>query len=219
VIERVRVLPAELPESVELAVRWLADDRVIAFPTDTVYGLGAHAFHPQAVRKLFRVKARDTQKAIPLLLGCVEDLPLVATNIPEVGWQLARRFWPGALTMVLPKAASVLDELTGGAPTVAVRVPDHPLTARLVAGLGAPLAATSANLSGQPPATTAGEVRQALGRRVHLILDGGECRGKVASTVVDCTVWPPAILRRGALAEDVDQFLDALERSAGSARS
>ena len=209
--DRTLVLPADDISSIVLAARWLQDGRAIALPTDTVYGLAAHAFLPRGIRALFRIKGRDPQKAIPILLARIDQVTDVAIDVPEVAWKLARRFWPGPITIVLPKATHISDKLTGGAPSVALRVPDHPLTARLVDALGAPLAATSANPSGQVEATTAEGVRAALGNRVGLILDGGPCRVRVPSTVVDCTARSPLILRRGALVAQVEAFLAELQ--------
>jgi L-threonylcarbamoyladenylate synthase len=132
---------------------------------------------------------------------------LVAVEVPEVAWRLAERFWPGPLTMVVPKAAAVLDVLTAGGPCVAVRVPAHDAVLRLIAALRAPLAATSANLSGQREAVTADEVQAVFGAQLQLILNGGRCAGGVASTVVDVTVTPARIRRRGAVAQEVEAFL------------
>jgi len=194
-------------ESIVRAVAVLRRGGVVAFPTDTVYGLGAHSGMAAAIEKLYQVKERERLKAIPLLIARTEDLTVVAGQVPEIAWRLAERFWPGPVTLVVPKAAAVLDVLTGGAPNVAVRVPAHEAVLRLIATLGAPLAATSANISGQPEAVTAEEVRDTLGERVKLILDGGRCPGGVASTVVDVTVDPPAIRRRGAIVNEVEAFL------------
>lgn len=194
-------------EAIQRAVAVLRRGGVVAFPTDTVYGLGAHSTMATAIEKLFQVKERERLKAIPLLIARVEDLANVAVQIPEIAWRLAGRFWPGPVTLVVPKAATVLDVLTGGAPAVAVRIPAHDLALQLITALGAPLAATSANLSGRPEAVTAEEVREALGERVRLILDGGRCPGGVASTVVDVTTDPPSIRRRGALVNEVEAFL------------
>ena len=202
--------PVLLPlgrESITRAVAVLRRGGVVALPTDTVYGLGAHSGIVAAIEKLYQIKERERVKAIPLLLARTEDLASVAEHVPEIAWRLAGRFWPGPVTLVVPKAATVLDVLTGGAPAVAVRIPAHELVLRLIAMLGAPLATTSANISGQPEAVTAEEVRDALGERVKLILDGGRCPGGVASTVVDVTVDPPAIRRRGAIANEVEAFL------------
>lgn len=208
----VLLLPASQRDSIEQAVAVLRSGRVVAFPTDTVYGLGAHGFMAAAIEKLYAIKERDRRKAIPLLIARVEDVTSVAVQVPEIAWRLAERFWPGAVTLVLPKAAAVLDVLTAGGDSVAVRVPAHDVALKLISALGAPLAATSANLSGQPEALTAEGVRAALGERVKFVLDGGRCPGGVPSTVVDVTVVPPLIRRPGALASEVEAFLRGLAR-------
>ena len=195
-------LPAEAPGAVDRAVETLLRGEVIAFPTDTVYGIGAHAFLPQAVAQLYAVKERPGGMAIPLLLSGAEALPLVCVDIPALAWEIAGRFWPGALSLVLRRTPAVPDAVTAGGPTVAVRVPDHPLVRELCRRLGAPLAATSANRHGWPPPVAAGEVQAALAGRIPLILDGGPCPGGVASTLLDLTVSPPAILRPGPVTAD-----------------
>ena len=201
------VLPASDPESVARAVAALRAGEVVALPTDTVYGLGAHSGMAAAIEKLYDIKGREHQKAIPLLIARVEDVQSVARNVPEIGWRLMKRFWPGPVTLLLPKAATLLDVLTAGTDAVALRLPAHDVTLRLISALGVPLATTSANLSGRPEAVTADEVLQALGHRVGLVLDGGRCPGGVASTVVDLTTHPPVIRRRGALAAEVEALL------------
>jgi L-threonylcarbamoyladenylate synthase len=175
------------PEDIARAVEVLRDGGVIAFPTDTVYGVGAHGLLSAAVERLYVVKARPRDKAIPLLLPGIDTLPQVVSAIPDRAYALAERFWPGALTMVLRRAASVPDAVTCGGDTVAVRVPDHPVTQALLAALDAPLAATSANLSSQPAPDTADGVLAQLDGRIDLLVDGGTCPGGVASTVVDLT--------------------------------
>ena len=206
----VRILHAER-DAIERAVAVLHRGGVVAFPTDTVYGLGAHSAMATAVEKLFQVKERERLKAIPLLIARSEDLATVAAQVPEAAWRLAERFWPGPVTLVVPKAATVLDVLTGGGTTVAVRVPAHELALQLITALGVPLATTSANLSGKPETVTADEVQQALGERVRLVLDGGRCPGGVASTVIDVTTDPPCIRRRGAMIHEVEAFLAGIQ--------
>jgi L-threonylcarbamoyladenylate synthase len=192
------------------AVRILSAGGLVAFPTDTVYGVGAHAFQPQAVEKIYAAKIRPRDKAIPLLLAAPDDLSLVAESVPPVVHLLAERFWPGGLTLILRKRAIVSDAVSPG-PTVAVRVPDHPITQALIAAMGAPLAATSANLAGNPSPVTAQEVVRELGGRIELILDGGPCPGGVPSTVLDLTTDPPTILRSGAITEgDIRDILPSL---------
>jgi len=187
-------------EAIDMAVRILAQGGHVAFPTDTVYGVGAHAFQPDAVERIYAAKIRPRDKAIPILLAQPDDLVLVAEGITETAWLLAERFWPGGLTLVLPKKANVPDVVSAGGPTVAVRVPDHPVPLALIAALGAPLAATSANLSGHPSPATAQEVEAELGGRIELILDGGRCPGGIPSTVLDLTTDPPTVLRTEAIA-------------------
>jgi L-threonylcarbamoyladenylate synthase len=177
---------------------------IVAFPTDTVYGIGAHAYLPEAVEQLYVAKGRPEVKAIPLLISGLAALPEVAADIPEQAYALAARFWPGALSLVLRRTARVPDVVTSGGDTVAVRVPNHPVTQALIAALGAPLAATSANRSEQPAPATADEVWAQLAGRIHLILDGGTCPGGMASTVLDLTISPARILRQGGvLAEEL----------------
>jgi L-threonylcarbamoyladenylate synthase len=192
-------LSAAAPGVLDRAVEALQRGEVIAFPTDTVYGVGGHAFLPKAVARLYAVKERPPGQAIPLLLPDAAAMHDVCTDIPALAWDLASRFWPGGLSLVLRRSPAVPDAVTGGGATVAVRVPDHALVRTLCRRVGAPLAATSANLHGGPSPLTAGDVEAALRGRVPLILDGGPCPGGVASTVLDLTSSPPVILRAGPI--------------------
>jgi L-threonylcarbamoyladenylate synthase len=196
------VLPAGTPRAVEQAVAALRAGQVVALPTDTVYGLAAHAFLPEAVARLYAVKKRPAEMAVPLLLPRASALPSVCDAIPAAAWTLAHRFWPGALTMVLRRALIVPDVVTNRRPNVAVRVADHTLVRDICLHLGAPLAVTSANLHGAPAASTTEKVAVTLGDQVPLILDGGPSPGGVPSTVVDMTVSPPALVRPGPIPVD-----------------
>lgn len=194
-------------QDIQRAVEVLNGGGLVAFPTDTVYGVGAHAWHEDAVNGLYRAKVRPDNKAIPLLIASPEELAQVAQDVPPLAYTLAQRFWPGALTLVLPRTPLISDAITAGGDTVAVRMPDHPVSLALLRALGAPLATTSANLSGQPPAVTAAEVWAQLAGRIELLLDGGACPGGVASTVLDLTVHPPRLLRAGALLSALAEWL------------
>jgi L-threonylcarbamoyladenylate synthase len=188
-----------IPGALEQAAEALKRGELVAFPTDTVYGVGAHAFLPEAVMGLYEVKGRPIHLPIPLLLPDAAAMADVCTGIPSLAWRLAERFWPGGLSLVLARAPVVPDAVTAGGSTVAVRVPDYPLVCELCRRLGAPLAATSANRHGQPAPVTADEVVTNLGGRIALVLDGGACPGGIASTLLDLTVSPPAILRPGPI--------------------
>ena len=171
----------------------------MAFPTDTVYGLGAMLFDFQAVEQLYLVKGRDAAKAIAVLLGSEADLSHVTRELGDVAARLAHRFWPGPLTLVVP-AHPALPANLSPLPTVGVRMPDHPVALALLRLTG-PLAVTSANLSGQPSTRTADEVSAQLGGLIPLILDGGQTPGGLPSTVVDCTGTELVILRQGPISE------------------
>ena len=183
--------------ALERAVDLLRRGEPVAFPTDTVYGIGVHGYQSEAVERLYILKQRPAHVPIPLLLPDAAMVQATCTDIPSIVWRLAERFWPGGLSLVLYRSPAVPDAVTSAGPTVAVRVPDHRWVRELGRRLGAPLAATSANLHGNPSPVTAGKVMDAFEGLLPLILDGGPCRGGVASTVLDLTVAPPAILRRG----------------------
>jgi L-threonylcarbamoyladenylate synthase len=170
---------------------------LVAFPTDTVYGLGALAFNGAAVESIYAAKDRPVEKAIPILIGDVNDLMKVSAGVPDIALRLAARFWPGPLTVVVPKHPE-LPEAVSATPTVGVRIPDHPVT-RALLRLAGPMAVTSANLSSQPSPTTAQEVYAQLGGRIAIILDGGKTPGGVPSTVVDCIGAEPKVLRAGPI--------------------
>lgn len=172
---------------------------VVAYPTDTVYGLGASMNSISAIERVFEIKGRSKGMALPLLVADREQIRQVAVSIPPTAWRLACNFLPGALTLVLLKSDAVPDIITGGGKTVAVRIPDHPLPLAIIRGLGVPIVGTSANLSGRPPALTAREVKEQLGDKVDLIIDGGRCKGGVESTVLDLTKKVPTVLRAGAI--------------------
>lgn len=187
---------------VERAIEILRKGGIVAFPTDTIYGLGANALDEDAVLKVFVAKDRPRHLALTLLLADVSQISAVAMDIPQVTWKLAKRFLPGALTLVLNKAPTVSSVVTAGSEKVAVRVPDHPVPIALVRGLGAPITGTSANLSGMDEALTADEVERQMEDRVDFIISGERCPGGVASTVIDLTCDPPRILREGAISRE-----------------
>lgn len=193
------ILPAD-EKNVEQAAALLRNGQLVAFPTDTVYGVGTLFSHDAAVERLYRAKDRPEEKGIPILLADAADLPQVA--IPnELAAKLAAAFWPGPLTLILPKTAAVPTAVSR-MPTMAVRVPAHPLALKLIAAAGAPLAVTSANLSGQPATTDPAVVQQMLNGRIAAILDGGLAPGGTSSTIVDCTADPLRILRPGPISAD-----------------
>jgi L-threonylcarbamoyladenylate synthase len=204
-------------------VEVLARGGLVALPTDTVYGLAALPQNREAVLRLYEAKNRPHNNPVPLLLSDRDGFERVGT-VPE-GFALAfrrltGRFWPGGLTLVVPKTEFVLEEVSHG-PTVAVRVPDLTLARELIGAAGGVLAVTSANISGQLNPVTAREVKDQLGGRIELIVDGGTCRGGVPSTVLDCTALPPRVLRFGIIPEEalrsvIDSNCTCAERQAFS---
>ena len=193
------------PARLDLAAQLLRERRLVAFPTDTVYGLGTVAFDGPTVLKLYVAKERPPEKAIPILVADMADLDQVAIDIPPIAHQLIEAFWPGALTIVVLKQPRIPIEVST-TDTVAVRMPDLDL-ARELMRLTGPLAVTSANRSAGPNPRTAQEVFEQLAGRIDAIVDGGETPGGVPSTVVDCTQAAPVILREGAWADRVREFL------------
>jgi L-threonylcarbamoyladenylate synthase len=191
------VVPADDPRALQQALDTLKQGGLVAFPTDTVYGLGALAFDPISIERLYAVKGRESSKAIPILICDMRELSQVAASTDSRPRRLAERFWPGPLTLVVPRHPSLPEVLTPY-PTVGVRMPDHPVALAFIKRTG-PLAVTSANLSGQPSATTAGEVLAYLRGRIDLVLDGGPTPGGIPSTVVDCSGPELAILRQGPI--------------------
>ena len=184
------------------AVSILKNGGIVAYPTDTVYGLGADAFNEEAVSQVYRVKQRSRNQPLSILISDKSDLVQISDALPEAARILVERYWPGGLTLILRKLPFVPDWITAGGSTVAVRIPDHPVTLNLIRELGKPLIGTSANLSGLPSATSAEEVRAQLGNAIDFVLDGGICSGGIESTVVDVTGKVIAILREGAVSRD-----------------
>ena len=194
-----RVYAASDERGLADAVACLRAGRSVAFPTDTVYGVGCDLWDPAAIEHLYWVKQRPRDLAIPVLVASPEDVERVATGLDARFARLVERFWPGGLTVVVPRAPAVPEILSAGRATVAVRMPDHPLALRLIRGLGGALAATSANLSGRPSPSEAAMVLADLGGRIAVLLDGGACPGGVASTIVSLAGPSPELLRQGAI--------------------
>ncbi len=191
----------------------LAVDGLVAFPTETVYGLGANAFSAAAVARIFTAKGRPANNPLIVHVADVAGVERVATEWPANAARLAERFWPGPLTLVLPKRAEVPDAVTGGGPTVAVRVPAHPVALALLRTSGLPLAAPSANRSSQVSPTQAAHVLRSLEGRIDLILDGGPTSGGIESTIIDVTTEPPRLLRPGLITTaQVEAVIGSLER-------
>jgi len=194
---KTEIMLADHPVAYLHALDVLKNGGVLAFPTDTVYGLAAFPFEEMMVERLYVVKGRNSTKAIAILIGDMSDIKRIVREMPPMAILLARRFWPGPLTLVLPSLDDLPKNLSQNS-TIGVRMPDHPVALTLLRQAG-PLAVTSANISGYGNTNTAQEVLDQLGGRIHLILDGGVTPGGIPSTVVDCTGSEPVILREGPI--------------------
>jgi L-threonylcarbamoyladenylate synthase len=190
------------------AVAVLRAGGLVAFPTETVYGLGADAGNPDAVGQVYAAKGRPRDHPLIVHLADFAKVPAWASEIPAAALRLAERFWPGPLTLVFKRAAGVNDVVTGGQDTIALRVPSHPVAQALLTAFGGGIAAPSANRYGRISATTADHVRSELGAAVDLVLDGGPCEVGIESTIVDVSGSRPTLLRPGNItAEALEQVL------------
>jgi L-threonylcarbamoyladenylate synthase len=194
---KTEVIPAGSPDSLAKALEVLHSGGLVAFPTDTVYGLGALAFDGKAVKSIYTAKNRPVEKAIPILIADIDDMEKIGVDIPDSAYKLASRFWPGPLTCIIPKV-STLPEAVSATSSVGVRVPDHEVARSLLREAG-PMAVTSGNISGQQSPSRADDVYAQLKGRIPLIIDGGRAPGNLPSTVVDCTGSELTILRTGSL--------------------
>lgn len=189
-------------EEIAAAADVLRSGGLVAFPTETVYGLGADASNAQAVNRIFIAKGRPTDHPLIVHIGKKENLNVWSSNIPSRAWLLAEHFWPGPLTLILRKADWVPEVVTGGLNTIGLRVPAHPLALSLLKSLGGGIAAPSANRFGRVSPTTSNHVREELGDCVDFILDGGACSVGIESTIVDLSSGSPVILRPGGVTQE-----------------
>ena len=195
-------------QEIEKAAEILRAGGLVAFPTETVYGLGADASNPAAVRKIFAAKGRPADHPVIVHIADMSELKHWAAEVPRAAWLLAEKFWPGPLTMVLKRSPHVNDLISGGQNSIGLRVPGHPVAQQLLKAFGGGIAAPSANKFGRLSPTTAEHVREELGNAVEMVLDGGPCDVGIESTIVDLTNDPPTILRPGRVS--AQQIADAL---------
>ena len=209
-----------MEQQLQHAVAVLKGGGVVAYPTDTVYGLGADIFNEKAVGRIYQIKQRLIYQPLPILLADKFEMAMMAAAMPEIAWLLAEHFLPGGLTLIVRKSSLVPPWVTAGGDTVAVRIPNHPIALALIRDLGKPLIGTSANLSGLPSPVSTREVRHQLGDKVDFILDGGRCPGGIESTVVDVTGETPMILREGSVSRaEIERILQgSVVRGQGSGR-
>lgn len=189
-------------EQIDEAARIIKSGGVIAFPTETVYGLGANAFDREAVNKIFAIKKRPQDNPLIVHIAKIEDLPKIVDDIPPISLKLAKHFWPGPLSIIFPKKKIIPDIVSAGLSTIAVRIPDNAVAIELIKKSGVPIAAPSANISGKPSATHHKHVLDQLGSRVDMIIEAGQCKIGLESTVINTLTNPPTILRLGGLSTD-----------------
>lgn len=201
-----KILPMSDPKSLAEALDVLSAGGLVAFPTDTIYGIAAMVFNEKAVGRIYDVRGRGTERAIPVLAGEMSQLGRIAAGMSQMDVRLAEKFWPGPLTLVLPRHPSIPNAVSS-LPTIGVRIPDFALAQQFLQLTG-PLAVASANMVGQAGASTAAGVLSQLDGRIDLLLDGGVTPGGVPSTVVDCSSGQPVILREGRISKQ--QLLEAL---------
>ena len=195
-----KVDPRQIDEHImEQAGQLIAEGELVAFPTETVYGLGGDALHPEAAKKIYAAKGRPSDNPLIVHIAEFSDMERVAKTIPEQAKKLADAFWPGPLTMIVWKSDAVPSATTGGMDTVAVRMPNHPVALDLIRKSGCLIAAPSANTSGRPSPTEAQHVAEDLSGRIAMILDGGPVGIGIESTIIDLTCQPPRLLRPGGI--------------------
>lgn len=200
---------------IDRAAQVLTCGGLVAFPTETVYGLGANALDPTAVRRIFEAKGRPARNPLIVHVASVAAAPAFVSEWPPEATALAERFWPGPLTLVLPKADTVPDVVTAGGPTVGIRMPAHPIAAALIEAAGVPVAAPSANRSSRVSPTRVEHVLKALDGRIDLVLDGGPTAGGIESTVLDVSVRPARLLRPGPVTPaQIEPIIGAVVRAA-----
>ena len=190
------------PSAIQAAVRQLVEGRLVAYPTETLYGLGADPRQPAALEHLFRAKSRSAAHSVPLVAGSREQIETHVGRLSPIGHRLADAFWPGPLTLVIPAHPALSGRLLGGRDSVAVRVPGHAVARGIAVELGHPITATSANRSGASAARTAADAIDALGPELAIILDGGATEGGAPSTIVDVQTSTPILLRAGKVPWD-----------------
>lgn len=199
-------------DRINAAARILREGGLVGIPTETVYGLGANGLDPQAVKHIFEAKGRPQDNPLILHVTGPQWLPRYCEDIPPMAYVLARRFWPGPLTMILKRKPIVPDETTAGLDTVGVRCPDHPVTLAIIREAGVPIAAPSANTSGRPSCTTAQDVLEDMDGKIEGVVDGGPCTVGVESTILDLTCTPPRLLRPGGLpVEELERLIGPIE--------
>jgi len=207
-----KVLPAGPGTDLKPGAQLLLEGGLVAFPTETVYGLGANALNPDAVARIFRAKGRPSDNPLIVHIADMEQVYELSGDIPVHARRAMEAFWPGPLTVVLHKKREVPDIVTAGLDTVAIRMPDHPVALELIRLAGVPVAAPSANTSGKPSPTTAGHVLEDMDGRIDMVVDGGACRVGLESTVLDLTAEPPVILRPGGVTrEDIEGVIGHVE--------
>lgn len=184
---------------INLACEFLKEGSVIAYPTETYYGLGVHISNESALEKIFKIKGRKLRKPLPLLIPHKKILKELTVEIPHVAEILMEKFWPGALTLIFWASSQISPLITGGTQKVGVRISSNPIAQAIVSSINAPLTATSANLSGNDACKTAQEVSRMLGNKLDLIIDGGQTNAHQPSTILDLTQSPPQILREGII--------------------
>lgn len=202
----------EQPDQISTAVRILCEGGTVAFPTETVYGLGADVTNPDAINKIYKIKQRPIDHPLIVHISSISHLQYWAQTIPESAWKLASHFWPGPLTLILQRSRHISDRVTGGQDTVGLRIPAHPVALALLNALGPDkaLAAPSANRFGRISPTTAAHVQEELGSRIDMILDGGACEVGLESTIISFHGQSPLILRPGGIAlSALESLLDS----------
>ena len=196
-------------DAIQEAAKWILSGGVVALPTDTLYGLAADPFSPDAVARVFLVKGRAAERALPLIAADAEQVAAHLGPLSATAARLAERFWPGPLTLLIAPPRGLAREVTGGTGRVGVRVPADEVARAICRAAGRPLTATSANVSGEPATADPDHVERTLGHRIDLLIDTGPTRGGAASTIVDATGAEPALVRAGAIPwEDILAWLN-----------
>ncbi|MDP2090318.1 MAG: L-threonylcarbamoyladenylate synthase [Candidatus Gracilibacteria bacterium] len=201
-----------LKQNIKKAASIIKNGGVVAFPTETVYGLGANIYNKDAIMRIFEIKGRASDNPLIVHIDNIDKLTTLAIEIPKITYELAKKFWPGPLTIVFKKSDSVINEVSAGSDTVAIRIPNNSIAIELLKIANVPIAAPSANLSGKPSPTKASHVKDDLLNKVDYILDGGETIIGVESTVIDITVSPPILLRPGGVSlEELRELLPNIQ--------